>query len=103
LEEWVLSHADDPDRVRAFCLRHCIAELAVAAVQLAEGRFDPVERLSVGIGVDPEAREEWLAIRLVARMAPEEASRAYHAFLAEWVKAGPIMLREKVHLSYTVV
>jgi len=62
LGDWIADYADEPDKVREFCIRHGILERVRTTIELARRNFPPIEKLTLSIWKDPlEGRKAYVS------------------------------------------
>jgi len=103
LGDWIADYADEPDKVREFCIRHGILERVRTTIELARRNFPPIEKLTLSIWKDPLEGTEKAYVFLEVRSGYEEAREGDRRFRPQWVKALPFPERDQIRFSYTIV
>ena len=92
-----------PDRtLPPSVISHCeplgLLEHLRVALRLAEQVFEPVQRISATVEVDPETDESAVVIDVSAALNPDEAAARKRAYAQQWVAAVPPEVIGKIRL-----
>ena len=98
-----LEGSEAPEEVLVFCQRHGLLSYLLRAVQLIEESFDIAGPLRLEMVRDPEAAEEWVALRFTVRGETEDVLDRYDAYTDRWVDQVPWPENAMIRLCFDVV
>ncbi len=92
-----------PMQILSFCQEKDILRYLPVALSLIEENFPSVKQVSFEVEQDPEAGEEWLAIRIQLLGQTSEILDLYDKYTDSWVSGAPWPERSLIRLSYDII